>query len=55
MPPKPAKIVFNWAVNTNRPAPLSDTTVRNYKTSLNKIATKEYIDNEGKVFHIDTV
>jgi hypothetical protein len=55
MPPKVAKIVFNWVVNTNRPAPLSDTTVRNYKTSLNKIATKEYIDDEGKVFHIDTV
>jgi hypothetical protein len=52
MPPK--KIEFQWIENTDRPAPLSKTTERNYKNSLNRIAFVLF-SADGEDFHMDTV
>ena len=35
----PPKVKFDWVENTDRPAPLAATTVKNYRSSLDKIAT----------------
>jgi len=51
----PAKVKFNWVVNADRETPLSATTVKNYQTSLNKIAAHEYLFENGKTFHIDSI
>jgi hypothetical protein len=54
MPPK-TKNLFQWQENLNRETPLTATTVKNYKASLNTLASKEYIDDDGTIFYIDTI
>jgi hypothetical protein len=52
MPPK--KIEFQWIKNADRQTPLSSTTERNYKSSLNRIASVLF-SADGEDFHMDTV
>jgi hypothetical protein len=48
------KVQFQWIPNTDRPAPLAALTERNYKSSLNKIASVVFTA-EDQDFHLDTV
>lgn len=49
MPPKIIKKTFQWKENTDRPNPISTTTEKNYKASLNKLANTINVDTIVKL------
>ena len=49
MPPKIIKKTFEWRENTDRPNPISTTTERNYRASLNKLANTINVDTIVKL------
>jgi len=49
MPPKTSKKTFEWIENTDRPSPISTTTEKNYRASLNKLANAIDVDSIVKL------